>query len=147
MDESEKIPVAVVGVGYLGKYHAEKYAASTKAELVAVVDIAHERAAQVASQWGGAALADYRELYGKVRCVSIAVPTRYHHAVAREFLERGIDTLIEKPLAMDFAEGQELVDIAKREQAILQVGHLERFNPAIRRLESVIRDPKFVECH
>jgi predicted dehydrogenase len=147
MEVSERIPVAVVGVGYLGKYHAEKYAASAKAELIAVVDIAHDRAKEIASQLGTAALGDYREIFGKVRCVSIAVPTRFHHAVAREFLEQGIDALVEKPLAMDFAQGQDLVETAKRNQAILQVGHLERFNPAIRRLESVIRDPKFVECH
>jgi predicted dehydrogenase len=147
MTNSEPIPVAVVGVGYLGKFHAEKYAASPKADLVAVVDIDAARAREIASQVGAEALSDYRDLFGRVRCVSIAVPTRFHHAVAREFLDRGIDALVEKPLAMDFAQGQELVEIAKRTQAILQVGHLERFNPAIRRLESVIRDPKFVECH
>ena len=147
MTNSEPIPVAVVGVGYLGKFHAEKYAASPKAELVAVVDIDEARAREIASQVGAEALSDYRDLFGRVRCVSIAVPTRFHHEVAREFLDRGIDALVEKPLAMDFAQGQELVEIAKRTQAILQVGHLERFNPAIRRLESVIRDPKFVECH
>jgi len=139
--------VAVIGVGYLGRFHAEKYAASDKAELIAVVDTEAERAREIAGQVGTEPLCDYRELFDKVRCVSIAVPTRSHHEVAREFLARGIDTLVEKPLAMDFAQGQDLVATAARSGAILQVGHLERFNPAIRHLEGVIHDPKFVECH
>lgn len=142
-----KIPVAVVGVGYLGKFHAEKYAASPKAELVAVVDVDGTRAREIAAQVGTTALSDYRELFGKVQCVSIAVPTRNHHEVAKEILGQGIDALVEKPLAMDFAQGKELVEIARQRNSILQVGHLERFNPAIRRLEGVIHDPKFVECH
>lgn len=142
-----KIPVAVVGVGYLGKFHAEKYAASPKADLVAVVDVDGARAQEIAAPLGTTALSDYRELFGKVQCVSIAVPTRYHHEVAKEVLSQGIDALVEKPLAMDFVQGKELVETAKRHNSILQVGHLERFNPAIRRLEGVIHDPKFVECH
>jgi len=142
-----KIPVAVIGVGYLGKYHAEKYAASPKAELVAVVDVDGARASEIAAQLGTTALRDYRELFGKVRCASIAVPTRYHHEVAKKILAQGIDALVEKPLAMDFSQGQELVEVARQHNSILQVGHLERFNPAIRRLEGVIHDPKFVECH
>lgn len=142
-----KIPVAVIGVGYLGKFHAEKYAASPKAELVAVVDVDGARAGEIAAQLGTTALSDYRELFGKVQCVSIAVPTRCHHEVAKEILAQGIDALVEKPLAMDFAQGKDLVEIARQRNSILQVGHLERFNPAIRRLEGVIHDPKFVECH
>lgn len=142
-----KIPVAVIGVGYLGKFHAEKYAVSPKADLVAVVDVDRARAQEIAAQVGAEACSDFRELFGKVRCVSIAVPTRYHHEVAKDVLAHGIDALVEKPLAMDFAQGQDLVETARRSNALLQVGHLERFNPAIRRLEGVIHDPKFVECH
>ena len=143
----EKIPVAVVGVGYLGKFHAEKYAASGKATLVAVVDVDAERAREVAERVGTEALADYRQLFGRVRCVSVAVPTRDHCRVARDFIEAGVDVLVEKPLAATLDEGKELVDIAQEKRVILQVGHLERFNPAIRRLEGIIKDPKFVECH
>jgi predicted dehydrogenase len=142
-----KITSAVVGVGYLGKFHAEKYAASAKAALVGVVDIDKARATEVASSVSVPAFTDYRELFGRVRCVSIAVPTRFHYQVARDFIDAGIDVLVEKPLTADIGEAQELVRAAQANNVLLQVGHLERFNPAIRRLEGVIRDPKFVECH
>ncbi len=145
--ERSKIPVAVVGVGYLGKFHAEKYAALEEADLVAVVDIDEKRAREIAEPWGADALTEHRQLFGRVKCVSIATPTRQHYAVARDFLEQGIDVLVEKPMTVDLAEGRELVSLAEAKGAILQVGHLERFNPAIRKLESVIQEPKFVECH
>jgi predicted dehydrogenase len=147
MVDHSKIPAAVVGVGYLGKFHAEKYADSEKATLVAVVDIDRNKAESVASQLGVAAFSDYRELLGRVRCVSIAVPTRAHYQVASDFLNTGVDVLVEKPIAADIHQGRELVDLASAKRRILQVGHLERFNPAIRRLENVIQQPRFVECH
>ena len=137
----------VVGVGYLGKFHAEKYAASPKANLVAVVDTEQSRAREVGAPLGAAILSDYRQLFGRVQCVSIAVPTRFHFQVARDFIEAGVDVLVEKPLTADIAEARALVAAAKAKNVILQVGHLERFNPAIRQLEGVIKDPKFVECH
>lgn len=138
---------AVVGVGYLGKFHAEKYAASPKANLVAVVDSDEKRAREIGTALGAEVLTDYRGLFGRVECVSVAVPTRFHFQVARELIEAGIDVLVEKPLTPDIAEARQLVAAAKAKDVILQVGHLERFNPAIRRLEGVIREPKFVECH
>jgi len=141
------IAAAVVGVGYLGKFHAEKYAASEKVKLVAVVDADEKRANEIGASVGTEALTDYRSLFGRVQCVSIAVPTRFHYRVARDFIEAGIDVLVEKPLTADIAEARELVEAAKAKGVILQVGHLERFNPAIRRLEGIIREPKFVECH
>jgi predicted dehydrogenase len=141
------INVGVVGVGYLGKFHAEKYAASPKARLVAVADIDGARAQEIGASVGVEALVDYRALFGRVRCVSIAVPTRYHYQVARDFIEAGVDVLVEKPLTADIAEARELVEAATKHRVILQVGHLERFNPAIRRLEGVVKEPKFVECH
>jgi predicted dehydrogenase len=144
---SAPISVAVVGVGYLGKFHAEKYAASACAELRAVVDINEERAQEVAANCHTQALTDYRALFGQVKAVSIAVPTALHHRVAAEFLREGIDVLVEKPMTANLADGRELVDLAAANRAILQVGHLERFNPAIRKLESIIKSPKFVECH
>jgi predicted dehydrogenase len=147
MTDDEKIGVAVVGVGYLGKFHAEKYAASEKARLVGVVDTDEARAREIAGQFHTEAIYDYRQLFGRVQCVSVAVPTRLHHDIAREFLDRGIDVLVEKPLAVNLAEGRDLVEIAQTRNAILQVGHLERYNPAIRKLESIIKEPKFVECH
>jgi len=147
MGAESKIPAGVVGVGYAGRYHAEKYAASAKATLVAVADVVEDRAKEMGQKLGAISAADYRELYGRVRCVSIAVPTHLHYAVARDFLEAGIDVLVEKPMAATLQEGRRLVELARKKGCILQVGHLERFNPAIRRLEGVIREPKFVECH
>ena len=141
------VAAAVVGVGYLGKFHAEKYAASPKAKLVAVVDTDEKRAQEIGAPLGADVVTDYRMLFGRVECVSVAVPTRFHFQVAREFIEAGIDVLVEKPLTPDIAEARDLVAAAKRKNVILQVGHLERFNPAIRRLEGVIKEPKFVECH
>lgn len=147
MDTDSKIPVGIVGVGYAGRLHAEKYAASEKAEVVGVVDIDRERAVQVGQKLGVVSLTDYRELFGRVRCVSVAVPTRLHYEVSRDFLAAGIDVLVEKPMAASLEEGRLLVELAREKELVLQVGHLERFNPAIRRLEGVIQDPKFVECH
>lgn len=144
---NEKIPVGVVGVGYVGKLHAEKYAASAKADLVAVADIDAARAREVGEPLGAEALVDYRELFGRVRCVSVAVPTRLHHDVASDFLRAGIDVLVEKPMTATLDEGRRLVALAREKRLMLQIGHLERFNPAIRALEKAIRAPKFVECH
>jgi predicted dehydrogenase len=138
---------AVVGVGYLGKFHAEKYAASPKANLIAVVDTERDRARVVGASLGADILTDYRELFGRVQCVSVAVPTRFHFQVARDLIEAGIDVLVEKPLTADIVEARDLVAAARAKNVILQVGHLERFNPAIRQLEGVIKEPKFVECH
>jgi len=143
----ERIPVGVVGVGFAGQRHAEKYAASSKANLMAVVDIDGGRSREVGGKLGVASLTDYRQIFGQVRCVSIAVPTQLHGIVARDFLSAGIDALVEKPMAAKLEEGGELVDLARHKSLILQVGHLERFNPAFRRLESVICEPKFIECH
>ena len=142
-----RVEAAVVGVGYLGKYHAEKYAASPKAKLVAVVDSDGARAKEIGAALGVEALTDYRALVGRVQCVSVAVPTRVHFQVARDLIEAGVDVLVEKPLTVDIEEARALVDSAKARKVILQVGHLERFNPAIRKLEGVIKEPKFVECH
>lgn len=143
----EKIPVGVVGVGYAGKFHAEKYAGSAKAKLVGVADVDTNRAREVGAELGVEALGDYRALFGRVRCVSVAVPTRLHHDVAKDFLNAGIDVLVEKPMTATLEEGRGLVALARKKGLMLQVGHLERFNPAIRALEAVIKEPKFVECH
>ena len=147
MLDQSKIAAAVVGVGYQGKFHAEKYADSEKSTLVAVVDVDKKRAESVATQLGVAAFTDYRDLLGQVQCISVAVPTRLHYEVASYFLERAVDVLVEKPIAADIQQGRELVDLASAKGLILQVGHLERFNPAIRRLENIIQEPRFVECH
>lgn len=139
--------VGVIGVGYLGRFHAQKYAALPGVTLVAVVDTNADRAAEIAHESRTTAHTDYRDLFGQVDCVSIAVPTQFHHSVAQDFLSRDIDVLVEKPLTATAAEGHELVTLADRHKRILQVGHLERFNPALRSLTGILTAPRFIECH
>lgn len=143
----QPLRAGVVGVGYLGRFHAQKYAALADATLVGVVDVDSARASAVAVECQTRALSDYRDLFGQVDCVSIAVPTQWHHAVARDFLLHDIDVLVEKPLTATGSEGRELVEIAAQRNRILQVGHLERFNPALRSLAGILTAPRFIECH
>lgn len=147
MSNSKKIRVAVVGVGYLGRFHAEKYADLPGAELVGVVDTNHEQAGAVAEKTGTSACSDYTELSGKVDAVSIAVPTPLHYETAKYFLEAGVDVLIEKPITQSVAEADELIDIAEKNGRIIQVGHLERFNPAVVAVRDFVEKPLFIECN
>jgi predicted dehydrogenase len=140
-----RIRTAVVGVGYLGKFHAEKYAQLPDAELVAVVDTDRERCRELAGKLSTEAVFDYREILGRVDAVSIVVPTKYHHAVAKDFLGRGVHILLEKPITTTLEEADDLIRIAAEKRLVLQVGHLERFNPAVLALEGVLREPRFVE--
>jgi predicted dehydrogenase len=142
-----RVRAAVVGVGYLGRFHAEKYAARSDVELIAVVDVDAERARATARELGTEALGDPRALRGRIDCASVAVPTAHHHAVARGLLEAGIDVLVEKPLATTIEDGKALVELAARGARVLQVGHLERFNPALIALEGLLTRPRFIECH
>lgn len=142
----KKIRTAVIGVGYLGRFHAQKYAASEGSELVAVCD---ERAGSrdaVAAELKTRACADYRELLGDVDAVSIVTPTPTHHAIALAFLEAGSHVLVEKPIAETAEQARALIGAARRYQRVLQVGHLERFNPAIVAAEPWLRAPRFIEC-
>lgn len=138
---------AVIGVGYLGRFHAQKYAQIAGSKLVAVVDANAEACAKVAAELGTKAVHDYRELFGAVDAVSLAVPTPLHHALGCELLKQGIDVLIEKPIATTVAEARELVELAKKHGRVLQVGHLERFNPAVLAAAERLRTPRFVESH
>lgn len=115
--------------------------------MIGVADVDPARAKEIGRKYGVMSLTDYRELFGRVRCVSVAVPTKLHFEVSRDFLAAGIDVLVEKPMAASLEEGRLLVELAREKKLLLQVGHLERFNPAIRRLEGAIQGPKFVECH
>ncbi|MEQ1560096.1 MAG: Gfo/Idh/MocA family oxidoreductase [Methyloglobulus sp.] len=142
----KKLKCAVIGVGYLGKFHAEKYASLPDCELVAVVDVDASVAGRVASGYGAKSYTDYRELLGQVDAVSIVVPTTYHHAVAKDFLQAGAHVLVEKPITVTVAEADELIELAKMRQLVLQVGHLERFNPAVLGLETDEK-PLFIESH
>lgn len=138
---------AVVGVGHLGRFHAEKYAALPGVSLVGVVDRDPERARTVAEALGVPVLADHHALAGRVDCASVAVPTAAHAAIGLDLLAAGIDVLVEKPLASTAEEGAALVRAAEQGHRILQVGHLERFNPALRAAAAVITEPRFLECH
>ncbi len=138
---------AVVGVGYLGRSHAQKYAQIPGSRLVAVVDASAEAAAKVGAELGVEALGDYRALFGRVDAVSLAVPTPLHHRIGCELLERGIHVLIEKPIATTVLEARELIEAARRGRAVLQVGHLERFNPAVVAAVAKLNAPRFVESH
>jgi len=143
----DKIQVAVVGSGYLGKFHAEKYAHHPDAELVAVVDAKQERASELARQTHTKPLTDYKELYDRVQAVSIVVPTPSHYFIAKDFLEHDINVLLEKPMTTTLEEADELINIARTRNCILQIGHLERFNPAFLAAEGVIKNPLFIESH
>jgi predicted dehydrogenase len=146
MSESSGLRAAVVGVGYLGRFHAQKYAKSA-AKLVAVVDADAATAQRVGAELGVPGLTDYREILQKVDVVSVAVPTPMHANVAHAFLDAGVHVLVEKPVTTTVAEARELVALAARKQRVFQVGHLERFNPAIVAAAEVLTTPRFVESH
>jgi len=141
-----KLKCAVIGTGYLGKFHAEKYASLDDCELVAVVDVNEQAAKDVAEKHGAIALTNYESLVGKVDAVSVVVPTQLHHVVSRDFLVAGTHVLVEKPITVTVEEADELIKIAKEKNVILQVGHLERFNPAIMGLD-IKEKPLFIEAH
>ena len=143
----QKIRAAVIGVGYLGRFHAQKFAQATECELVAVVDTQATAREQVAAELATRGVADHRDLLGAVDAVSVVTPTPAHFQIAREFLEHGAHVLVEKPITETPAEARELIAIAARAKRILQVGHLERFNAAILAAEPYLRSPRFVECH
>jgi predicted dehydrogenase len=144
----KKLRTAVVGVGYLGAFHAEKLASLEESQLVAVADIDSDTAQRVAHRLGVEAIGDYHALLDRVEAVSIAVPTQQHYPVASAFLRAGVHVLLEKPIAATLAEAQMLIDLAARQHCVLQIGHLERFNPAVAAaLEGVIATPMFIESH
>jgi predicted dehydrogenase len=137
----------VIGVGYLGRFHAQKYALLDETELVGVMDSDLQRAEAVASECETSAFSSYSDLIDKVDLISIAVPTHDHFSVARDCLAAGRHVLIEKPITQTVQEAEELIEIAKAQKVVFQVGHLERFNPAILALEGVLKAPMFIESH
>lgn len=143
----KKIRAGVVGVGYLGRFHAQKYAKMENVELVGVVDTNHDQAREIAHQLGVAAFYNHEVLFNKVDAVSIAAPTPLHFEIGKAFLAQGIDVLIEKPITTTVEEADELINIADRKGLILQVGHLERFNPAVTAVASLINHPVFIESN
>ena len=145
---SEKpVRVGVVGVGALGRHHARVWAALEGAELVGVHDIDAARAEAVASEFGCPVCPDLESLLAAAQAVSVAVPTVDHHVVARQALEKGRDVLLEKPMTASLAQADDLVDLAEQTGARLQVGHIERFNPATEVLLGAVKAPRFIEVH
>ena len=139
--------VAVIGVGYLGRIHAQKYAHLPEVELVAVVDADRATATRVAAEMNVEASTDYAQVLKLVDAVSIAVPTSLHYQAGCTALRQGVHVLMEKPIATTVAEARELVALADQQQRVLQVGHLERFNPAILAAVDRLDTPRFVESH
>ena len=144
---AELLKVGVIGVGYLGRFHAEKYAALPNLILAGVADLNAEQARRVAGALNTQAFADYRQLLPQVEAVSVAVPTREHFAVVRDCLEAGLQVLVEKPLAASVADADRLVALARDRGLLLMVGHLERFNSAMEELKRRVTQPRFIESH
>lgn len=144
-----RLRIAVIGAGYMGRLHAEKFAASAAAELVAVVDVDAARAAQAAAALGCAHATDYRELlaphFSGLDAACVAVPTHRHHEVARACLEAGVHVLVEKPLSRTLGEADGLLELARARTLVLQVGHLQRFNPAFRALAAAEARPLYID--
>ncbi|MEA1990681.1 MAG: Gfo/Idh/MocA family oxidoreductase [Thermodesulfobacteriota bacterium] len=141
------IRTAVIGVGYLGRFHAQKYAQMEGVDLVGVVDVSLERAQDVAKEVETRAYTDIQEIVGKIDAASVVVPTIHHHEVAKILFSHGIHCMLEKPISTTVEEADELISLAKAQGLILQVGHLERFNPAIKVLEAKVTHPLFIEAH
>ena len=138
--------VAVIGAGHLGRIHARIAAGLDEIELLAVVDPLEPSRASVAQETGTRAVADYRELIGTIEAAIVATPTVTHHAIGMDLLEAGIPLLMEKPLAPTAAEAGDLVALARKKGLALQVGHVERFNPALTAVSADVRDPKYIEA-
>ena len=146
-DQKDLLRCAVVGVGHLGRFHAQKYKATPKARLVAICDANAERGAEVAKELDVELFADAKELIGKVDAVTIAASTPAHYELAKLFLTEGVHVNVEKPMTSTSEQGEELCRIAKEKNLKLQVGHVERFNPALQAAQEKLGKPLFIECH
>lgn len=142
-----KVRVGVIGVGHLGSVHAQLYKEIETCSLSAVCDVNQTRLTEISQSLNVPGYIDYRELFGKVDAVSIATPTKLHYPIADDFLKHKIHALVEKPFTPNLKEADALIEIAKINKLILQVGHIERFNSAFAATQKLIKEPKFIECH
>ncbi len=142
-----ELTAAVIGAGKLGGLHAEKYAKLSGVRLGFVVDIDRRRAELMAARYGAAAGCDHREIAERIDLATVATPSSTHFSVAAGLLASGVDVLLEKPMAATAGQARALTELARKGCALLQVGYLERFNPAVRRLKSLLKGPRFIECH
>ena len=143
----KKVRVGVVGVGYLGQFHAEKYAKMEEVELVGVVDIDGPRAREIAKRYHTQPFFHHSDLFNQVQAVSVAVPTYLHHSITKDLFLHGIDVLLEKPIASTLEETDELIRLGESKGRIFQVGHLERFNGALLASKGMVQNPVFIESH
>jgi len=141
------LKVGVIGVGHLGRYHADKYKALPGVDLIGVADISRRRAEAKSAELGVRAFYDHREMIGLVDAVSVVVPTQEHFTVARNFIEAGVHVLVEKPMTRTLEEADTMIALADKHKVVLQVGHVERFNPAITAASAVIGRPLFIEAN
>jgi len=142
-----RLRVAVIGVGHVGEYHVQKYAALPEADVVGVVDIDKDRARLIARRYDTRAYFHHDEVLGQVDAVSIAVPTKDHFSIAMDVLSKGVHVLLEKPITDDVEQAAQLINRAASDNLVLQVGHTERFNPAVREMRTMVNNPIFVESH
>jgi predicted dehydrogenase len=141
----DTLKVGVIGVGYLGKFHAQKYAGMPGTKLIGVADTDQSCADEIAAAYACRSFADYKQLLPLVDAVSIVVPTIHHYQVALDCIEAGVDILLEKPMTVTLAEADELIDKAEKKNLVLQIGHLERFNAAVQAMEPFLTTPVFIE--
>ena len=140
----KKVRAGVIGVGYLGQFHAEKYAGIDGVELVGLMDADQARATHIAGKLKTQVFIDPAHLIGKVDAVSIVTPTILHYRIAKQFLEQGVHVLLEKPITETIQQADELIDLASRKNVVLQVGHIERFNPAFTAVKSLLAVPGYI---
>lgn len=143
----DKLRVGVIGVGRLGIHHARVYSELKEIELVGVCDTKKKRAKKVARRYHTAYHTDYHKLLRELDAVSIVVPTNLHHQIAKDFLKNNVHALVEKPITKTITEADDLLNVAKSRDLILQVGHIERFNSAVQTVKELSQGPQFIECH
>lgn len=142
-----KVKIAVIGIGYLGEFHAQKYKANKNADLIGIVDTNKQRSEEISNKIGVKSYNDYKSIIDQVDAVSIVVPTNLHYKIAKFFIENKKHVLIEKPFASNAAEARKLKKISEKNKTILQIGHLERFNKAFVELKNKVKNPLFIECN
>jgi len=143
----EELRVGVVGVGHHGRQHVRIYRELPGVAITAVADTDSEKLKSVSDQWGVSTYGDYCDIASEVDAVSIASPTTSHHEIANYFLSSGKHVFVEKPMASTVEEADDLIRLAEWNERVLQIGHVERFNPAIKALTKLLHDPGFIECH
>lgn len=142
-----KVKTGVIGVGSVGQWHARIYSELPSADLAGVYDVRVPRAEKIAAKYGTRVYRDMEELALDIDAVSIAVPADKHFEVATLFLERGVHVLVEKPIAIRTSDAEAMAALAQEKGVILQVGHVERFNPVLKFLEEMLTNPRFIEAH